>query len=83
MINRNEEFNKVLGDRLRDIRTSQLLSQHELWVLSGINTSQIGKIERGVANPTISTVLELAKALNVSVDALIPPDSYLKSAETA
>jgi transcriptional regulator with XRE-family HTH domain len=77
MITRNVETNKLLGLRLREVRRSKKLSQHKLWLMSGIFTSQIGKIERGVANPTISTVVSLAKALQVSLDVLVPPEAYL------
>jgi len=77
MINRNVETNKLFGNRLREERVAKGLSQHQLWLESGIVTSQIGKIERGVANPTISTVVALAKALQVSLDILVPPESFL------
>jgi len=80
MITRNVETNKLLGKRLREVRRSKKLSQHKLWLMSGIFTSQIGKIERGVANPTISTVVSLAKALQVSLDVLVPPESFLSQA---
>ncbi|MES2063588.1 MAG: helix-turn-helix transcriptional regulator [Bacteroidota bacterium] len=77
MINRNVETNKLFGIRLREERIAKGMSQHQLWLESGIFTSQIGKIERGVANPTLSTIVALAKALQVSLDILLPPDLVL------
>ncbi len=77
MIYRNVAISKLLGERLRQVRISKGLTQEQLWLESGIAISQIGKIERGVANPTISTVAALAKTLKVSFDTLIPPDSFI------
>jgi transcriptional regulator with XRE-family HTH domain len=39
--------------------------------------SSIGKIERGVANPTLSTIVALARALQIPIDVLLPPDKIL------
>lgn len=39
----------------------------ELAFEADIEYSQIAKIERGISNPTISTVYGLAKALNIQV----------------
>jgi transcriptional regulator with XRE-family HTH domain len=82
MITRNVEINKLFGNRLREERNAKGLSQHQLWLESGIVTSQIGKIERGVANPTLSTIVALARALKVSLDVLLPPDSFLIQASS-
>lgn len=39
------------------------ISQNELAFLSGIDQSDISKIERGMANPSVNTLERLAKAL--------------------
>ncbi|TWR26774.1 helix-turn-helix transcriptional regulator [Mucilaginibacter achroorhodeus] len=72
MYDRAEEINKLFGRKLREIRNSQKLSQYELWLISGIATSQIGKIERGTGNPTLATIVSLARALKVPFDDLMP-----------
>ncbi len=43
------------------------LSQSELAALTGIDQSDISKIERGVANPSINTLNRLAKALEMEL----------------
>ena len=50
------------------------LSQKELSNLTGIDQSDISKIERGLSNPSISTLERIAKALggNLSIDILFP-----------
>ena len=52
------------GNAVMAARAQRDLSQKELAELSGIDQSDISKIERGVANPTVSTLEKLAKALN-------------------
>jgi len=83
MINRDDKVNKLFGERLREERRARRLSQHKLWLISGINTSQIGKIERGVGNPSLATVVALAKALELSLDILIPLDRILQSKQAS
>ena len=61
---------KRFGENLRDIRTNQKMSQEVLAYTSDIPISQVGRIERGEINTTISTVKVLAKALNISVKSL-------------
>lgn len=64
------KYIKYFGENLRDIRTSQKMSQEVLAYTSDIPISQVGRIERGEINTTISTAKVLAKALNVSVKRL-------------
>ena len=44
-------------------RASAGISQKQLAELSGIDQSDISKIERGVANPSVATLDRIAKAL--------------------
>jgi transcriptional regulator with XRE-family HTH domain len=64
------KYIKRFGENLRDVRTSQKMSQEVLAYTSDIPISQVGRIERGEINTTISTVKVLAKALNISVKSL-------------
>lgn len=61
------EYIKSFGENLRKIRTSKKMSQETLAYSSDIPISQVGRIERGEINTTISTVKALANALAVSV----------------
>ncbi len=47
------------------------LSQSELASITGIDQSDISKIERGVANPSINTLNRLAKALGMELQIAI------------
>lgn len=60
------------GERLRKIRTEQGLTAKELSELSQIQEKTIYRIETGkVADPRLSTVIPLIRALNCSADELI------------
>ena len=64
---RNTAYINAFGENLRSIRQKKRLTMLQLAFEADIENSQIAKIERGVSNPTISTVYALAKALNVKV----------------
>lgn len=54
------------------IRKQKGWSQEKLAVESGISYNTIIKIERGgIKNPKIETVIKLAKALKITIDALV------------
>ncbi|WP_340033447.1 helix-turn-helix transcriptional regulator [Paenibacillus sp. FSL E2-0202] len=60
----NIEF---IGESIRILRTGKGLSQEQLALNAGVNTSYIGQIERGEKNPTIKTLEKIAVALKVSL----------------
>lgn len=64
---RDQEGISRFGARLRQVRLEKGLTQEELAAQSGIEFSQIGRIERGVINTSLSTVFVLAKTLEVDV----------------
>lgn len=65
---------KAFGKRLKEIRHSKKISQEKLGHIAQITLSQVGRIERGEINPTISTVYVLAQALGVSTGVLMDVD---------
>lgn len=64
---KNDEVIKAFGKRVRDLRTSQNLSQEDLANLADIPLSQIGRIERGEINTTLSTIVALSESLKRTV----------------
>ncbi|MDN5288970.1 MAG: hypothetical protein JWR38_5244 [Mucilaginibacter sp.] len=71
---KNEEVIKAFGKKLRQLRISKGLSQKELASLTKIPLSQVGRIERGEINATLSTMNALSSALNISVSLLLKFD---------
>lgn len=62
---RNEEILIKLGENLRRLRTGKNMSQEELALKAGLALSQISRIENGKLNSSISTIIVIAKTLNV------------------
>jgi transcriptional regulator with XRE-family HTH domain len=56
---------KVLGERLRERRENLDLSQEDVAHMSAMHVSNYGKIERGLANPSLHTILRIASVLEV------------------
>lgn len=56
---------------LRRLRVRRGLSQEALAVDAGVDRSYVGRIERGVENPTVETLDRLAAALDVAVSELL------------
>lgn len=63
-------FYVIDGKIIRHLRQQRKLSLAELSSMSGLSVSYISEIERGVKQPSLDTVDKLAKALNVSREAL-------------
>jgi transcriptional regulator with XRE-family HTH domain len=60
----------ALGEAIRRLRLEAGLSQEQLAERAGTDLTQIGGIERGVRNPSYTTLLRLAAALETSVGEL-------------
>lgn len=60
---------QLVGQRIRELRTKHGLSLRALAELSGLSTNAISLIERGDNSPTVSSLHNLATALNVPITA--------------
>lgn len=61
------------GTNVRQVRSAHVppLSQEHLASNARLHRNEIGKIEQGVVEPRLSTLLILAHGLNVSTDELL------------
>ena len=59
------EISKFIGQRIRNYRTQQKLSQEKLAELSGCHPTYIGQVERGEKNATLESIEKIASALNI------------------
>ena len=72
MINvKNKAIVKAVGAKIREFRLNAGMSQEELAYEADVPISQIGRIERGETNPTISTMYVLAVALGQEMKDLV------------
>lgn len=59
------------GEKVREKRIEQGLSQEELAVKAGVHRTYIGMIERAEKNITLSNIEKVAKALDIPITDLI------------
>jgi len=65
----------ALGKQIKQIRQDANISQSELAKrLKYLNQSQISKIEKGGRKATAQDLIEIAKALGVTVDDIVSAD---------
>lgn len=69
---------EALGSRIRTVRKQRNLSQERLAEMSFVCTTHISHIETGNAIPSLTTLVHIANALEVSADELLC-DSLMKS----
>lgn len=62
---------KALGKRIRALRAERGLTQERLSELADVSLKHLGLIERGLSNPTLSTLDGLARALSLSLAELL------------
>jgi transcriptional regulator with XRE-family HTH domain len=61
----------ALGIAVRELRAGAGASQGQLAERAGIHRLYLGGVERGERNPSLETLVRLARALDVSVSELI------------
>lgn len=72
----------ALPARLKEARKSQGLSLEAVSNLSGVSRSMVSQIERGESSPTIATLWNLTRALNVDFAGLMDQGSVSDTVET-
>lgn len=55
----------VLGERLRTARIDRALTQEDVAHAAGVNLSYYGKLERGLNNPTLDTLLRVTGVIGI------------------
>lgn len=71
----NNAFFTNLGRKISRMRKDKKLSQAEFAVLMNRDINTLSKIERGVINPKITTLINIAKALDVTLIELLNIDN--------
>ena len=72
-----EQLRFVIG-KIREIRVQKDISQLELSTISNLSQSFLASIEKGKKQPSVLTLLRIAKALEVSPKNFFP-DTQIKS----
>jgi len=60
-----------LGENIRSIREKIGVSQEDLALEAGLDRTYVGGVERGERNPTVLSLLKIAKALRVDLTVIV------------
>lgn len=72
------EHNFSIGQRIRELRTQNYLSQEQLALAAEITTAYLGQIERNEKNPTVSVVEKICRALEIGLAEFFLKKNYRK-----
>jgi len=59
-----------VGQKIKELRTKLSLTQEELAFKVGVDRSYMGFVERGEKNPTLATLVKIARALKIPLKEL-------------
>jgi len=62
---------KAFGQVLKKLRNKKGISQEKLALNSDLDRTYISLLERGLRQPTLSTILQISFVLDISADKLI------------
>lgn len=71
MANRESEVSKHLGKNVEQLRKKRGLSQAQLAQLAGVPRSTVTYIESGQGNPSLSNLIKISGAVQVSIEELL------------
>lgn len=61
----------IFGNTIKELRSQAGLTQEDLAGETGLDFTSVNEIENGHRNPTLRTILKLAKVLQVKPSALL------------
>jgi transcriptional regulator with XRE-family HTH domain len=68
---RNQETLEQFGDKLKTLRITKGLTLEQLAFEADIELSQVHRVEKGKINPTLTTLMALAKRLDITLAELV------------
>ena len=68
---RLKQISVIFGQVLREQRISRELSQEGLALAADVDRTFVSQMERGVRQPTITTLIKLAEALGIQPSTLL------------
>ena len=72
------EVIKIFAENLRAERARKNYSQEYLAEIAGISVEYLSRMENEYFSPSVVIIANLAIALGVSIDKLVPLDKYIK-----
>lgn len=71
---RRMDMRALVGRNFLRLRKQKGLTQEGVAALSGYTQQYVSELERGLSNPTIITIYELAQAIGVNYMDIVRPD---------
>ena len=68
----NQELALSIGSNIRETRKNKSISQEQLALLTTIDRSYLGRIERGEVSITVEKLYQISQTLNVDLKILLP-----------
>ncbi len=65
------ELSQLVGNRIREFRKMQHLSQEELAEKCGMHRAHIGQLERGEKNASLVSIQSICRGLHITMDELL------------
>ena len=62
---------KIIGKRIKEVRKAQGISQEKLAELADLSTQYMGQIETAARKASLTSLVKISNALNVSLDELL------------
>jgi len=62
---------KLVGIRIRELRSAKGISQEALADLAGLHRTYMGSVERGERNISLENIVKIARALKVAPSTLL------------
>jgi transcriptional regulator with XRE-family HTH domain len=72
--NRNKKILKAFGQNLKKLRIAKGLTTREFADIADIAHSQVWRLETGQGDPSLTTVIAMAAALEIKPEKLIPEE---------
>ncbi len=69
----DESIAKKFGSHLKSLRESKGMSQEKLGLISDLHPTYISLLERGINQPSLTSLIALAKSLNIKLIELLQP----------
>ncbi|SEO53148.1 Helix-turn-helix domain-containing protein [Niastella yeongjuensis] len=70
--NKDEKLLKAFGENLKKLREAKGLTTREFADIADIAYSQVWTLESGRGDPSLSTLMAIARTLEVSLSDLVP-----------
>jgi len=69
-----DEFDVLVGLRLKELRKTKLLTQKDIAQAIGVSSQQVQKYEKGIDRLSFNRIYELSKFLNISLENFLPKE---------